>query len=830
MAETVLAEKAAAGVLTGTDRIQVRNLYGVKRFLERLDHLLTDRRIIVFQLDDPDPIRTALLDYFTGDGQLDRELAFEAGWRSHATEIALIGGPSGLQAAGSLNPLKEPLREYLFSGTGSPGLLPGLLSSFRLGLPTVFVLAGYQGSPLFDDPQFPMPPVIALTDGVFALKDPGLVLDSGMISLPGIVALLKERELDIDPEEVFGITGGDEGLAGLYAGILSCTGIRPGTLKGMTSELFRNHADLAAMAGAAVVLAPGFVPAEAARAADLTGCGAHDFGRSLGLWKGFLVSDFTSRAVRELVRSILLPDGGDSIARACADSVISYRGRTSGSLALAGRLLLLSGDAEGASDLLEEAASKEERVFAASLLYRQAALGTSGERHERLLFLSDVCRYRSGLGELPGQVPPGMDLSGIPELDPAYQDARALLRDGNLHEGWIRLAAIASRSDLAAALALTEIGVHLLGRNMAEAAMNVARAAAIRASDSFSPWIESEALSVFVRACSRCGRFTAADRALERLMALALGSGCRRKLVQAYNLFANGLVIRNAYSSALRVYSSSLRSLDDDTEDLRTVILNNMSVAQRRLYRTDEALRSLMRMVRSTISAGNLKAASTAYGNMARLFLDLWRHGSASDCLESMVEFRKLAGLGAIDDSVLYISAQIAFQRGDMENAVSLMDSAVEQARRLGNLRRLSLNLVKKGSMLLRAGSFEEAAAVLEEAIRTSAQTNSMLNVFLADIKGEAARCMLGRGRPERLLSIPSCGDPDEAHHGERFYYHWKVTGSRQSMAAAAVLLSRRLSTGIHHHSYLHMVQEIASEIPASLADTLELVHNYPIP
>ena len=86
----------------------------------------------------------------------------------------------------------------------------------------------------------------------------------------------------------------------------------------------------------------------------------------------------------------------------------------------------------------------------------------------------------------------------------------------------------------------------------------------------------------------------------------------------------------------------------------------------------------------------------------------------------------------------------------------------------------------------------------------------------------------MGICHPVELLTQKYSGNLDLNHKGEVMYYHWCLTGSRQSQLATAVLFSKGLSSGVSWHSYLYMLQDVASTLPASLAQTIPLLHNYP--
>lgn len=827
MDETSLVHRIAAEFSECTrKRVQVCNVFSPGALLAGLFSAMGKTRFIQFDLQSTDPFLKPFLDYFVSGGLPSRETAFEAGWRSHLTEIALLQGAEGMQTAAGLQPLREKLKRYLLFGVDGSEVIPGVVSSFTETLPTVFCLLNYRNGTLFDQPGENVPGLIAFTGEGQGLPFPDLVLDSGLVSLSRVERYLGEQNCRVPASRVLKASAGRAGLVELFAGISRVFKIQSDDTLEMLHTVLDENAELARLALAAAVLSPGFVRDEALALSAVQSEQVFHTGSEINLWQGGRIAEFISQEARKAVLDRL-----DTLELArlyvhAAEIVLELRGNSSISLGFAGELMLRAGAGERASTLFHRAAELDNRELKKAEFYRKAALFSSADRQE-LLFRADLGLFRERLSAAPEFIPETLKRDDFPELSPVLADSERFFCSGRYHRAYDLLAGFAIKGKMHLPVALVEIGCQFFRRNMFDASMNVVKSAAFHAADAGSGWLESKALETYVKSCNRTGRFAEAGKASGRLVELALNSGNRRKLVTVYNLIANTLILQTRYESALRVFTSSLRTLSEDQDDLRSQILNNMSIAQRKLYRTDEALGSLMRFVRSAISMGSLDKASTAYGNMARLFIDLSRFDSAMDCLESMIEFRRISGGAIADDSILFISSQIAFARGQTDEALSLISEAVMQARTLGSLRRLSLNLVKKGSMLLTLGEYAEASAVLQEAEDASLQSSSMLNTFVARVKGTAARCFTGKSQPWEILAIPLSGNPEETNRGEQFYYHWKLTASRQSLYAAACLLSKGLAKGLHYHSYISMLDDVTCELPSSLADTLPLVHNY---
>ncbi len=818
------ADRVAAELLDRRSRrIHIVGLADAGSFLTRLSSLMPDTRLITFRFSMDDPYREGLREYFIGEGLPDHSTAFHAGWRSHLTEMALAGHGAGMEAAAGLGSVREPLWEYLTgSGELEPSCISRVLSSFSLVLPSVFILLNCREYPPPGLPDGSAPPLVVISRGDWNMPGADLVIRSDTLPESAVREAILRSDLSAGLDVVMEATGGNAGLVELYLGLAGTSGITGPCVLEMLSHALDRDRELERFAAAAASMGGFFIPGETAAASETT-LDKFQLGRTMGLWKGFMVGSFLSGEVAEFILERFGEPERRKLMLACVDSILSSGAEGSTPLARGGLLYLQLGMAVEARRCFMEAAEQEGSQLRRAGLYRRAAeSGAPGK--EEALFMESVCLYREKLAPMPGHIPSGLTREDFMELSPELSAAVKAFSLGNT----LPLADFASRGAGCLPLALVSMGEYLMGSGVTEGGMNVSRAAAGLARDLSMNWLETDALLCFCRGCNRTGRFSDLGKALGRLLELVLPSGNRRRLVAVYNIFANSLLLRTRYQDALRVYSASLRTLGHEADSLRSVILNNMGVAQRKLFMTNDALETMMRFVRASVSQGCLEQAATAYGNMARLFIDLSSFDSAGDCLQTMLEFRSMAGLTGDDDSVLFIASQIAFHEGETDAAMELMERAIEISRSSGGLRRVSLNLLKKGSMLLSAGRLSDAAPVLADAVGASIGSRSMLNAFVARMKLAAARCLMGKEEPWKLLVIPVTGNPDDMHRGEQYYYHWKVSGSPQSMTASAHLLRRGLAAGLHHHFYMPMLKEIAEKAPRRLAEELSLVHNYP--
>ncbi len=867
-----MSERALAEIIRlelserGRRCILVRNLHNSGKFTRYLASILDDLRIFTVDCTDDDSVRTSFYSYFIGDSFTNPETAFEAGWRSHATEISLCSGASGLEVIAGLQSIKMKLRNYLFNGVlpqAGESILEKVCSSFTSSLPTVICLinhGGRSGEPVLKSSP-DLPPVVVFRQDCGDFDGSDSILESGLMPFHTIREYLIEENSTASPEAVMSATDGDEGLIRLYAGLHRDCGVDCSDLFAMLDSFLAKNPKLEMFARSAAIFGMHFLPEEVCLISGVAAKAPFKSGRDINLWNGHLIGHFSSERVRDHFRRGLKKEQIDTLLLKASEIVLKFRGENSRSLQVSGDLLVRAGNTLSASEAYEKAADLAFGDLRRAELYKRSALFLPDKTEtDRLLFQSALNYYRgemypeavstlesisnksssdiallwrlcsSSVDDSILEVFSALGKTEVPDLVFEIIESRELQRRGLYHKAERILLNCAIRDTYTSIICLVELGEQLYRRGMIDCSFYTMQVAEREAISYGSEWLERRALFTSLKACNRLGKYEKVDAKLARLLELALLSGNDRKLVFVYNLYANSQLLRNNYVKALDIYSSSLKKLAtvSDGNEVRIVILNNMGVAERKLFRTSESLKTLMKQVRISVSSGNLAQACIAYGNMARIFIHLSRTEAAEDCLETMIEFAGLGNLAEAKESIFYISSQIAFMKGDSETAFDLIDQSIQLSIQSGKKRRLSLGLVKKGSMLLRLKRYSETVDVLSEALTVSESAGSSLNAYLAKMKLLAAKCFLGTVNPVELLSLEYCGNTEGIQKGEQLYYHWLLTGSRQSMTAAAQLISEGLSNGLYFHSYLHMLQEIEGKISTTLADAIPLVHNYP--
>ncbi len=845
-------------------KILVRNSARPEKVINLLGIMLTNTRFLFLDCTDEKSFRKSLFSYFIGDGLPNIETAFEAGWRSHATEISLVSETSGYEIIAGLQSDKARIKMYLLNEQKflDKNTLYKICSSFLWSLPTIICFLNYteKKQPFPLNTYTMMPRMIVFRNDSGSLSGADAVIESGMMSIDSIRNYLVEQKSKVSLEKVVSVCSGDEGLVKLFVGLHEFIGENSDDVFTGLNVFLDSNPQFAEYAKAAAVFGMQFLPREVCLFTGIESQKAYLLGQTVNLWKGVFVGTFLNTKVREFILSrIPSSEKGELLSKA-ANCVLQFRGRNSRSYEISADIQVRATLFAVASESYKKAGDLSTQDLRKATLYKKAAVFTQHDS-DKLTFKAAYNLYKAELypeavkllktikGSSDSNVELLKGLCSVSEtswldlsicnlecgifagISREILESRYLSRKGYYHKAERILLKKAVNSDsLNSTVCLVELGEQLYKRGMVEHSMNTMVAAKREAVKLKEDWLERKALFTLAKAWNSLGKQNRIELNLSRLIQLTLLCGNRRKLVFVYNLYANSLLLRSFYKKALEIYSLTLGILVTipDSQGVRIVVLNNMGVSQRRLNQTSESLRTFMRQVRVCVSSGNFFQACTSYGNMARIFIHLCKIESAEDCLETMVEFASLGNILEAKESICYISSQIAFMKGDNELALSLIDQSIQLSLHAGKKRRLSLGLVKKGSMLLRLSRYEDAIGTLTKAFDISSELRMEVNHFSADMRCSVAKCYLGLNPAVDLLDIKNRGSIDYAHRGEQFYYHWLLTGSRQSMTAAAQLLSSDLSHGLYFHSYLYMLQEIKQEIPSTLADAIPLLHNYP--
>ncbi|MCD6588284.1 MAG: hypothetical protein J7K88_07020 [Candidatus Fermentibacteraceae bacterium] len=789
MSEKLLAESIRRALDENSRRILVRNIHAAEKFIDVLESVLENLRVFSVDCTDDNSLRNSLSAYFAGDSFPTLETAFEAGWRSHSTEISLCSEASGLEVVAGLHSVKQKVKNFILNATAAPleaSVVSRIFSSFAWSLPTVICFVNYTGRE--DCPVFTLspgadtstPPIVVFSSDSGDLEGADAVIESGMLSPEAVRLYLQEENLDLSPETVLAAADGDEGLVKLYSGLYRYTGAVAGHVFSVLDSFLADNSELAVFAGLASVIGMQFHPEEVFQLSDITDTEVFAVGRRINLWSGHIAARFSSTGVRDYLFNKVSPEEKDRLLWKAVRVVLQTRGKNSRSYQTAAEFLVRSGFISQASEYYRISAEMATGEYRRADMYRKAAF-FSEEQADRFLFLSALNLYRGEFYlkaiEVLNSVSSRCDsevsvlralcttsgdvllreklgsfaLSESSELALEIVESREFRSAGDYHRAERVLLRCCTGTSVRSVSCLVELGEQLHKRGIVEGSLNVMILAGREARDIGENWLERKALFTCLKAWNRLGRHNRLKTELSRLTELVYFSGNRRKLVSIYNLYANSLINSRKHNEALQIYSSALGILPmvPESRRMRIVILNNIGVVQQMLFQVSEALRTLMQQVRISVSSGSLPQACIAYGNMARIFINLGKADAAEDCFETMVEFTVLEKVAGAFEPVFSVSSQIAFLRDDVDTAISMIDRSLQLSRQGGKKRKLSFGLLKKGSMLLQAGRYREAESALSEAVEVSVSSGSEMNALLSEMRLTVARCFLGK--PVRL-------------------------------------------------------------------------------
>ncbi len=403
MAERELAERISRELTDGGGvRILVRNVHRVETLLQNLRRVMENTYFLPIRFGAPEPVLEALRTHFMGNSLPDPERAFEAGWRSHLTEMALVSGREGMEAAAGLHCCKESLKGLLLHRLepqqGTEVLFRSVLASFSKTLSTVICLLDYVHTPLFVNLPGHFPPVVCLSPGRDGIPSPDAVLDSGCISREEVEAILLEEGVPVSSDEAIQATGGRAGLVGLYAGIVREYGIRQGKVFAMLDQVFLRDPGLHSFARAAAVLSPGFFHFEAGALSSAPGEEMFLRGKRIHLWRGSLMGEFLSGEVRRRILMGIPDETISELFERASSTVLHFRSGSPGALAFAGSLLARSNPGPRAACLYRRAAEITGCQHRRAELFRTAAL-LDPDHREEFTFQAALSYYREEMRE-----------------------------------------------------------------------------------------------------------------------------------------------------------------------------------------------------------------------------------------------------------------------------------------------------------------------------------------------------------------------------------------------------------------------------------------------
>jgi len=326
------------------------------------------------------------------------------------------------------------------------------------------------------------------------------------------------------------------------------------------------------------------------------------------------------------------------------------------------------------------------------------------------------------------------------------------------------------------------------------------------------------------------GDYQKMKQCTEEQVELAERSGIIKSIIMGYDNLMRVHIYNRDYEAAEEVHSK-LRSAAEKTANWAALstATSKLGIIHLRRGEWDSSMDCFRKCVSLTEKTGNLRAKCAALGNLAHAAIEMEDLGSAlkysTELIDTASEIGFRTGLMSGYSRMGYIFSL----RGDYESALDCIQTQIEHAEYLQDIRNLSHGWQMIADIQFRLNEIPESIASIERAIEYSMKASDMKLysdqlalkgriLFLSGSKMEAERSLSealthteGRMGLEKLvfrcrlyLQVLKDGTdpkssseilemagkaPDACCKGEAYYCHWKLTGDSLSAAMAADLL-----------------------------------------
>ncbi|NOQ23215.1 MAG: AAA family ATPase [Candidatus Aegiribacteria sp.] len=513
---------------------------------------------------------------------------------------------------------------------------------------------------------------------------------------------------------------------------------------------------------------------------------------------------------------------------------------------------LFGGDDGKAASFMEQAAAAYADIFenrAASRLYRKLIpMLDEPEKTRTEMKLSDVYKneglLNSGIELLSGTLGRIRDSSSIDR----YCEAQVLLKLGTYLGSSGKLAEaeemlehclkVFEESDDIEnqALAVMQLGlaVRSAGR-IPEAVKLVERSIELARKSGKSNLICS---SLYWSAITyrQTGDYQKMKECTEEQVELAERSGIIKSIIMGYDNLMRVHIYNRDYGAAEEVHEK-LRSAAEKTANWAALstATSKLGIIHLRRGEWESAMECFRKCVSLTEKTGNLRAKCAALGNLAHVSIEMEDIGSALKYSTELIDTASVIGFRTGLMSGYARMGYIFSLRGDYESALDCIQTQIEHAEYLHDIRNLSHGWELITDIQFRLNEIPESVASIERAIEYSMKASDMLLysnqlalkgriLFLSGRKQEAEeflkealthtegrkgreklvfRCRLylsaikAKAAPESTTEILELlGEaPDACCKGETYYCHWKLTGDSVSAGKAVTLLTESIGS-----------------------------------
>ncbi|MCD4700446.1 MAG: AAA family ATPase [Candidatus Aegiribacteria sp.] len=248
---------------------------------------------------------------------------------------------------------------------------------------------------------------------------------------------------------------------------------------------------------------------------------------------------------------------------------------------------------------------------------------------------------------------------------------------------------------------------------------------------------------------------------------------------------------RGEWESAMECFRKCV-SLSEKTGNLRAkcAALGNLAHASIAMEDNGSALKYSTELIDTASAIGFQTGLMSGYARMGYIFCLRGDYESALDCIQTQIEHAEfLSDIRNLSNGWEAI-ADIQFRLNEIPESVASIDRAIVYSLKASDMLQYSNQLALKGRILFLSGRKREAESFLKEALtHTEGRKGQEKLIFRCRLYLLAIKAGIDPESSTEILEMPDEA-PDGYCRGEVYYCHWKLTGDSLSASKAVDLLS----------------------------------------
>ena len=253
---------------------------------------------------------------------------------------------------------------------------------------------------------------------------------------------------------------------------------------------------------------------------------------------------------------------------------------------------------------------------------------------------------------------------------------------------------------------------------------------------------------------------------------------------------------RGEWESAMECFGKCV-SLTEKTGNLRAkcAALGNLAHASIEKEDLVSALKYSTELIDTASTIGFRTGLMSGYSRMGYIFSLRGDYESALDCIQTQIEHAEyLQDIRNLSHGWEMI-ADIQFRLNEIPESITSIDRAIEYSTKASDMLLYSNQLTLKGRILFSGGRKREAEAFLKEALtHIEGRKGKDKLVFRCRLYLQVIEAETDPGSVAKILELLDSA-PDSCCRGETYYCHWKLTGDSVSASRAADLLAESIGS-----------------------------------